>query len=352
MSAGGKNILCIRFSALGDVALAIPTVYDVCRSNPDTRFVFLTRRHPAQLFINAPENLVVVGVDLDEYKGIKGLRRLAIEIKRQYAIDGVVDLHDVVRSRIICAFLRLGGVRIARIDKGRTERRQLTRRKNKVVVSLPHITQRYADAFRRAGFDSESQFKSVFGHEQAPESDFKKVALPKESGWNWIAIAPFARHKGKIYPMHLMEQVVKELSSRQRTRIFLFGAGQEERTTLDGWAAGYANVINVAAISPGLSAEVALINHCDVMLSMDSANMHIASLAGTPVISIWGATHPYTGFMGYGQIADNAVQLDMVCRPCSIFGNKPCLRDDYQCLEGIPPRIIVDKIAALLHRQA
>ena len=43
--------------------------------------------------------------------------------------------------------------------------------------------------------------------------------------------------------------------------------------------------------------ELNLMSHLDVMLSMDSANMHLASLVNIPVVSVWGATHPYAGFM-------------------------------------------------------
>jgi ADP-heptose:LPS heptosyltransferase len=84
------------------------------------------------------------------------------------------------------------------------------------------------------------------------------------------------------------------------------------------------------------------------MISMDSANMHMASLVGTPVVSIWGATHPFAGFMGWGQDPNNAIQLDMDCRPCSIFGNKPCKRGDYACLNGISPKQVLEHIEALL----
>ena len=65
---------------------------------------------------------------------------------------------------------------------------------------------------------------------------------------------------------------------------------------------------------------------------------------GTTVVSIWGATHPYAGFMGWQQREDNAVQVAMPCRPCSIFGNKPCFREDYACLYDITPEAIINKV--------
>ena len=72
--------------------------------------------------------------------------------------------------------------------------------------------------------------------------------------------------------------------------------------------------------------------------------MHLASLVDTPVVSVWGATHPYAGFMGWRQRMDHAIQIDLPCRPCSIYGNKPCLRGDYACLTGITPELVVEKI--------
>ena len=92
-------------------------------------------------------------------------------------------------------------------------------------------------------------------------------------------------------------------------------------------------------------------SHLHVMLSMDSGNMHMASLTGIPVVSIWGATHPYAGFMGYNQPADRALGIDMPCRPCSIFGNKPCQRGDYACMKGIEPEQVVQKMESLLPKE-
>jgi ADP-heptose:LPS heptosyltransferase len=84
---------------------------------------------------------------------------------------------------------------------------------------------------------------------------------------------------------------------------------------------------------------------------MDSANMHLASLVNLPVVSIWGATHPYAGFMGWNQSPDNAVQLNISCRPCSIYGNKPCIRGDFACMKNITPELIVEKVENILRKK-
>jgi len=81
--------------------------------------------------------------------------------------------------------------------------------------------------------------------------------------------------------------------------------------------------------------------------------MHLASLFGVPVVSIWGATHPFAGFYGYGQSPENIVQIDLECRPCSVFGNRKCYRGDWACMQLISPEVIVEKIDnALNHLKA
>jgi ADP-heptose:LPS heptosyltransferase len=80
---------------------------------------------------------------------------------------------------------------------------------------------------------------------------------------------------------------------------------------------------------------------------MDSANMHMASLADIPALSIWGATSPLAGFLGWRQKEEDCIQLPLECRPCSIFGNKPCRYGDYRCMD-ISPKVVADKIIGKL----
>lgn len=343
-----------RLSALGDVAMTIPVLYSVCQTNPQIRFLLLTKPFPAKVFINTPENLTVVPVDFDRYKGIGGLRRLHKELIREYDIDAFADLHDVLRTKILRLFFRLSGRRVARIHKGRRGKRALTRRSHKVMLPLITSRARYREVFWKLGIPREDTFHNLFtaDHPASPEV-YAAATTPRREGETWIAIAPFAQHPGKIYPPHLMEQVVGELASRPGYSIFLFGAGAGEHQTLSEWHRKYPDqTVDMSELRLGIPAELNLLHDCDAMISMDSANMHMASVVGLPVVSVWGATHPYCGFTGWRQDKQDIVQLDMVCRPCSVFGNKPCHRGDMHCLYGIQPAYIISKLDALLARRA
>lgn len=347
--AGGlSNVLVLRFSAIGDVAMTVPSLYGACHAHPDVRFVFVTRSSMVSIFLNAPSNLVVVGVDLKrQYRGLGGMRRLFSELRAKYDIDAVVDLHDVIRTKYIRLLATLKGLKVSRIHKGRKGKHALTRKNNKVMLPLETSRSRYRSTFARLNLAPDESFKGLFGDGKAPAEQFAAITPPRAAGEHWIGIAPFARHQGKIYPVEQMEEVVSRLSESGDVRIFLFGGGDYEREVFGRWQERYSGVVSLVEGRYGFATELALLSNLDCIVSMDSANMHLASLVDIPVVSIWGATHPYCGFKGWRQDDDNIIQLPLTCRPCSVFGDKPCHRGDYLCLNGIKPAIIVDKVLSI-----
>lgn len=341
---GYRKVLVMRLSALGDVAMTIPVLYPVCRANPGIRFVMLTKGWPASMFHDRPDNLMVVGIDVNkEYKGLLGLVRLASSLRRQYDIDAVADLHSVMRTWVIGAWLKLCGLPVVRLDKQRGRRKALVSHKSSEPVT-PTID-RYREVFQQLGIEAPDNFTRLFDGKPLPVSP---IVLEKEPGQRWIAISPFSAHEGKVYPLKLMEEVIAQLSKRDNYWIFLMGGGKTEKIALRGIARKNERVISMAEIKHGFTDEYALLSKCDVMLTMDSANMHLASLVGLKSITIWGATAPACGFLGYGQDASIDIQLDLECRPCSIYGERECRFGDYRCLTGIKPDLVVERVIAAL----
>jgi len=342
---GLESVLVMRFSALGDVAMTVPVIYSACRCYPEVRFTFMTRRSMTSIFLNPPSNLTVVGLDLDkEYRGVDGLWKLFREEHRKSGFDAVIDLHDVLRTKIFRLFCRVHRIPVSVVNKGRKGRHALTRRRGKVLLPLISMRARYRQAFHRIGLPVEPCFSGLFGSGRGDESVFSMITPPKRQGEKWVGIAPFAKHAGKIYPPAMMEQVLKTVCAMPDVKVFLFGGGPGESAVLQEWAERYPSAVSLAGKRYGFPCELSLVSWLDVMVSMDSANMHLASLVGTPVVSVWGATHPYCGFKGWRQKEEDTVQLPMTCRPCSVFGNKPCFRGDYHCLRGISPQTILEKV--------
>ncbi|MBQ5895809.1 MAG: glycosyltransferase family 9 protein [Bacteroidaceae bacterium] len=341
-----KTVLITRFSAVGDVAMTIPLLYSLCASYPRHRFIFVSRKRFGQFFINKPENLDFIGINLDEYKGLHGLYRLYRKLSEQKP-DMLADLHDVLRTKILRKYFSFfGRIKVKGINKGRKEKKALTKPgSNK--SALKSTFERYRDVFTRLDLHFEPNFTSLFKEGKGNIDDFATI-IPAKGNDRWVGIAPFARHNGKIYPLDKMEQVVALLSKQKNIKLFFFGNGPKEESVINDWCSKYPNTISFIGKS-NFNGELRLISHLDAMICMDSANMHMASLTGTPAISIWGATSPLAGFLGWRQKGEDCIELPLECRPCSIFGNKPCRFGDYRCMD-IAPQTVADRVIARIKK--
>jgi len=295
----------------------------------------LSREMARPMFEQLPKNVHFFAADLKgRHKGLFGLCRLWRDANMN-DFDYIADFHDVLRTWWLRTEGCLRRKKIAKIDKGRKGKKALTRKKNKNLVQQETSFERYAKVLEQLGFPTKPEFVKL---------DYSAFCeTQKRTNETWIGIAPFAKHPAKVFPMEKMEEVIKVLSQRGNTTVFLFGGGEDEKRQIAELCAKYPHV-QAAQSQHGLKGELALMGQLDVMLSMDSANMHLASLVGTRVVSVWGGTHPYAGFLGWNQKEEDCVQLDLPCRPCSVYGNKPCLRGDYACMNGIAPIQIIEKL--------
>ncbi|WP_294311578.1 glycosyltransferase family 9 protein [uncultured Chryseobacterium sp.] len=319
------RILAYRFSAFGDVAMTAPVFREFLEQNPDVEIIMVSRKNFEGLFADIP-NLTFKGVNLDEYKGVFGLRRLANELVKEFHPDIVANLHDVIRTKILDRIYRRKGLKVFKINKGKEEKEHLTDVWNLNKVQLKKTVERYADVFRKMGFQVQ------LSHQLRP--------VPGEK--SGIGFAPFAQHRGKMLPLEKSYELARILA--QKYTVYFFGGGKTETETLEKWEQEIPNTFSLAG-KLSLTEELQKIAGLELMISMDSANMHLASLMGTRCVSIWGQTHPYAGFLGFGQSEDDVIQVkDLTCRPCSVFGDKECYRGDWACLEELSVQKIVEKI--------
>lgn len=329
------RILVIRFSALGDVAMAVPVLRCALQQYPQLELVVVSRAAFKPLF-EGLERTQFVSADLKgKHKGLGGIARLSGELTGT-GIRVVADLHNVLRSRILGFFLQLRGMRLKRIDKGRNEKKALTRKGAKVLKQLPSSHERYAAVFSKAGFPIDLSASTS-------EHRFNQPPFLMEEGVNHIGIAPFAQHPEKRYPLEAMEKVIKTLVAEKSNRVYIFGGGKQEVQQAMQWEKAFPGLISLAG-KYTLGEELSVMKRLTVMVSMDSANMHLASLVGTRVVSVWGATHRFAGFYGWKQELKDIVETELYCRPCSVFGNKPCYRGDHACMNSIAPEQIIAKI--------
>lgn len=305
--------------------MTVPVCVEFLEQNPDLEIIFVSRDNFKDLFDKHPR-LKFHGVSFDDYKGIFGIRKLTKQLIKTYQPDYVADLHDVIRTKMINSIFIRHGFKVYQIDKGKDEKEKLTDIWNLDKKQLRRTVERYADVFRRMGFGVD------LSHQLRPQSDIKAG----------IGFAPFAQHKGKMMPLDKSFELARILSRTEQ--IYFFGGGKEENEILRSWENQLPNAQSLAGTLT-LKEELEKIASLKVMISMDSANMHLASLMGTRCISVWGSTHHYAGFLGYGQQEEDIIHVkDLSCRPCSVFGDKECFRGDYACLEELNIQKILGRI--------
>lgn len=335
----------MRLSAMGDVAMTVPVLRALAQRYPELKLTVITRPFFQPFFKDIP-NLHFFAFDAKaRHKGILGLWRLYQDLKR-LKIDAFADLHNVLRSKAVRSLFALNGKKIAFVDKGRAEKKALTRAENKIFQPLTTMFERHQLVFESLGFPIDLSRPQFPVKAKISQPEFVTIV----SQFNTlIGIAPFAQYDSKVYPLDLMQEVIDTLAQNQEHTIFLFGGGQNEKEQLDNLKGEKNNVINMAGKVP-FTAELDLISNLDVMLSMDSGNGHIAAMLGVPVITLWGATHPYAGFLPFNQTLDNALVSDRnhyPNLPTSVYGNKKVAGYE-NAMRTILPEQVVARIRVIL----
>lgn len=320
LSSKIKHIAVMRLSAMGDVAMTVPVLRAFVKQYPTVKLTVISRPFFKPFFDGIP-NLEFFAFDEKErHKGFPGLLRLYKDVKK-HKIDAFADLHNVLRSKIVSLLFALSGKKRATVDKGREGKKELTRVENKVFAPLPTMFERHAKVFEQLGFPLDLS-NPTFPEKAVLSAEILEI-IGKENS-KLIGIAPFAQYDSKVYPLDLMQEVIAKLAENSSYKILLFGGGKKEIEILDSISEPFENVINMAG-KIKLQQELQLISNLDVMLSMDSGNAHIAAMLGVKVVTLWGATHPYAGFLPFNQTLENALTSDRnqyPKLPTSVYGNK------------------------------
>jgi ADP-heptose:LPS heptosyltransferase len=338
------HLLVIRNSAMGDVALTSPVIRGLRKQYPETDITLVTRSFYAPFFFSI-DRLDIFTPDLKKrHKGLSGLINLFRDLRKLKKIDHIIDLHDVIRSKMLRVLFNLSGVPSSVINKGRAEKRRVITGNNK--YQLIHSVNRYMEVFKKAGFPvSVEDGPWIIPSEEAQR---RISGLMTETGLLHIGVAPYAKHDLKTWPEENMIKLLELIAGNLKVRFWLFG-GKEETEQLIAFQNRIPESVLIAG-TLSLDEELALMSRLNFMIAMDSSNMHMAALAGTKTISIWGGTDPLTGFGAWQQPDDYAFRIpvdELTCRPCTVYGKGKCRRIDFACMNWLTPEMVFEKLIRL-----
>lgn len=338
---------------MGDVALLVPVIKSLIAAHADIEVTVVTRPRFAPFFYDM-ERVIVFPADVDyTYNGIFGMRDLFRALIRKAHYEVVIDMHDHIRTILLRTLFKLFGTDVVVFDKGRKEKKKFARKENKVVTPLIHTIERYKNALEKAGFSFTLLEPPYFALNEAVKlaaSDWlaQKNLVKKEK---WIGIAPFAMHASKIWPLENYAAVIENILQKTPAKFFMFGGGPREVKYFESLKSKFPERCEVVADALKLRHEIALIQKLDLMLCVDSSNMHLAALSGIPVLSIWGGTHPDVGFGPFGKAEESIIQIsraELPCRPCSVYGRETCYVGGFPCLTRITAEKIAERSLNLL----
>ena len=186
-------MLCLRFSALGDVAMSSVVLRSFAQDNPGTRFTLAGPALLEPLFRGVP-NLSLFPVDKKEsvFSIYRTLRRLDVTY--------IADLHSVLRTFVIRTLFFLSGKRVVFLKKERKARRRLLK-DPEGCLPLTHMCELYAATLRKLHLDSPS-------FSAGPYIPMKEGPLKR------VGVAPFAKHEGKQWRLGPMHDIVCELAEQ------------------------------------------------------------------------------------------------------------------------------------------
>lgn len=327
---------------MGDIVLTSPVTRQLSRICPGAEIDFLTRAEYAPL-VRALAGLRAV----ECFEPGTGLWRLITRL-RERRYDLVIDLHGNLRSRLIAAAVIAG--RVLRYDKRRLSRMAIVRRRRR-SRSVPHTVDRYLEVLDKfdAAAASHRENAHTAGEKRLPQLkvDARAVATVEErlakAGIGpevpVLGVAAGASHGPKRWPPERFARVAEHMARTRDMRILLLGS-EEDRPV----AGEVARVLGRQAVDWTGATDLALlpaaVQRCALLVSNDSGPMHVATAVGTPVIGVFGATHPRLGFAPLGP-ADAAVTLDLPCSPCSLHGNRACRFGTHACMEELDPRRVI-----------
>jgi ADP-heptose:LPS heptosyltransferase len=296
-----REVLVIRFGALGDLALATVLLPALEAAAEPSRITWVTKERWARLLRDDPR--IDELVTLAEGESIRSLAR---RLRRHY--DLILDAHGNLRSRMLTLHVR--GTELQRIRKD-TVARWIYRH----------------GAPRPSALDRQLVDRYLALLDCDPGAFHPRLHTATAPSRRGIAVAVGAAHDTKRWPLESFISLVRELDAAGHAVTVIGGPGEEELVTA---AVGETSAERWDPRRP-LDELAGHIASCEVLAGNDSGLLHVAEAVGTPVVGLYGPTVRAWGYFPW-RPESRVLEHELDCRPCSKMGEKPCRLPEKICL--------------------
>jgi heptosyltransferase II len=332
-----KKILVIRFSSLGDVVIST-AFFEACKKKyNDSKIFVLTKDSYSDVFFNNPniEKIFTIGK--------KSLLDVCREINKE-KVDLIFDLHRNIRS-FITSFLIKG--KVLRYNKDIYGRNSLVRNKKIKDFKYETTRERYINCLGYIDENIKNSFSKIYLKDSELENS--KKDLRYDSKFKYIGINIGAKWNTKKWISRNYAELAMRLLDK-KVKVIIIGSREDnnfKEQIFEYIKPEYKNSILDTVGKLNLREFFSIIKLCDVLITPDSAGLHIAQALGVRVIALFGPTVKEFGFWeNRGQ--DFLIEKNILCRPCSLHGNDVCPEKHFKCMNEITVDEVWDVVRKLI----
>jgi len=346
------RILVIRFSSLGDIILTTPLLDTLKQNYRNSEIFFLTKQKYQGLFESDPRIDSVIYFEPEgKDKGFSGFFRLIKRLNLE-RYDLIVDLHSNLRSFFVRHLVK--AKRKIRYHKRLIPRLLMVYLKKWKVKSVSTVDC-YLEALKKIGIKFYCKIPGLYTKNEDKlwaENLLREVGAKEEE--ILIGIAPGAKWETKRWDKDKFSLMAKSLSrdfavhtGSVRTKILLVGDKKDQKM-IEHIKEYAGEDKTIQAVNLPLNNLMALVERCELFISNDSGPMHLASALGVPTIGIFGPTSPSLGFAPSG-LNDKIFWAGVECSPCSLHGEKGCVKESRFCMDKIMPEEVIEEVKKMIN---
>ncbi len=354
MDLHNSRILIHKPSSLGDIIHALPLVHCIKRTWPGCHIGWIVQEAFAKILENDPAvdtvHIINIPSTSDPHSGKLALIRAAKETKKTLAhlrkvfhadpYDLVLDLHASFRSGLL-GRANPGGRRLG--FAGARELNSLFQdelvrvgpetvhalEKNLLFCDQLGCTVSQEDFFINGGDAAERRVNALLGGYGISPDD------------TLVYIQATARWKTKFWLPERWRELAAQLIDREKVKV-IFGGSKGDRDYITTIEAKMPRSPIVTAGRCNLAETASLLGRCAVYVGLDSGPMHMAAMAGVPVVVLFGPTHPErVGPYGVDHVIIKSGNLD--CLGCR---KRSC--KEMTCMKNITTDIVYDAVIRFL----
>jgi heptosyltransferase-2 len=323
-----KRILIIQTAFLGDVILSTPLIKALRELFPDAFISFLLIPETTKILENNPHLNEILVYDKRKKKGLITFFDIVSRIKEKKFDLGVIP-HRSLRSALLgylsgipqrIGFDKSSGSflfshKIVYPDNVHEIDRNLSLLSNFNI----HLSDKTPELFPSS---EDFSYARLLLHDSGIKEEDKIVGIAPGSVW-----------ATKRWLPERFAEVSDLLIKKARAKVVFLGS-EEDRKLCEEIANLMTEKPVILAGKTDILQSAAMISFCEVILSNDSAPVHIASAMKRPVVAIFGSTIPEFGFAPYGE-GHLIIEKRMECRPCGIHGRGKCPEKHFRCMREI-----------------